>query len=195
MPARHWSTALGQIVLGKPSVQQTIALPTPKERHPTLGLRRLRVGSMACSRRLPRPRVRRLSARSVRLARWGTGQLRWSICSSDCLGCEDEIVSGVWIDFGLTIGPVREMVRYRLGGDPGAGLERRVPFSQAAKNALRFMYRFALGEPGPEHLLIVLTRRGEGGASEAWRRSARIPTRSGLTRRSTPTRTGSQEQL
>ena len=33
---------------------------------------------------------------------------------------EDDIVDRVWADFGLTIQPVREMVRARLGVGPGS---------------------------------------------------------------------------
>ncbi|HEY1775441.1 MAG TPA: Clp protease N-terminal domain-containing protein [Solirubrobacteraceae bacterium] len=83
--------------------------------------------------------------------------------------CEDEIVSRVWADFGLTSQPVREAVRRRLGVDPGTAGEGRISFSPAAKDALRSAYRFGMGEPGPEHVMIVLLRRGEGGASEVLR--------------------------
>ena len=80
--------------------------------------------------------------------------------------CEDDVVSGVWADFGLAIGPVRDMVRQRLPVDPAPRSAVRLPFSPAAKDALRSAYRFGMGEPGPEQVLIVLMRRGENGASE-----------------------------
>jgi ATP-dependent Clp protease ATP-binding subunit ClpC len=81
-------------------------------------------------------------------------------------GCQDQIVSRVWTDFGLMIQPVRETIQQRLGVGHGPGLEGPRPFSGSAKDSLRSAYRFGMGEPGPEHVLIVLMRRGEGGASE-----------------------------
>lgn len=50
---------------------------------------------------------------------------------------EDGIVDRVWADFGLTIEPVREMVRERLGVGPGSRPEGELPFSPTAKDALR----------------------------------------------------------
>ena len=35
--------------------------------------------------------------------------------------------------------------------------EGQLPFSPTAKDALRSAYRFGMGEPGTEHVLIVLT--------------------------------------
>ena len=82
---------------------------------------------------------------------------------------EDDIVDRVWADFGLTIQPVREMVRERLAVGPGSRPEGQLPLSPTAKDALRSAHRFGMGEPGTEHMLIVLTARGEGGASEILR--------------------------
>jgi ATP-dependent Clp protease ATP-binding subunit ClpC len=82
---------------------------------------------------------------------------------------EDDILTRLWADFGLAVQPVREMVRERLGVGPGSRPEGQLPFSPTAKDALRSAYRFGMGEPGTEHLLVVLTRRGEGGASEILR--------------------------
>ena len=80
-------------------------------------------------------------------------------------------------DFGLTIEPVRELVRERLGVGSGPVAEGRARFSSEAKDALRLANRFALGEPGTEHVLIVIVRRGEGGASEILRALGADPLR------------------
>jgi hypothetical protein len=44
-----------------------------------------------------------------------------------------------------------------------------VLFSPEAKDGLRSANRFGLGEPGTEHMLIVIVGRGEGGACEILR--------------------------
>jgi ATP-dependent Clp protease ATP-binding subunit ClpA len=85
------------------------------------------------------------------------------------LGCENDVLKQVWTDFGLAIQPARDVVGQRLGVAPSTVPEGRLAFSQAAKDALRSAYRFGMGEPEPAHLLIVLTRRGEGRASEVLR--------------------------
>jgi ATP-dependent Clp protease ATP-binding subunit ClpA len=89
----------------------------------------------------------------------------------------DDIVDRVWADFGLTIEPVRELVRERLGVGPGSAPEGQLPFSPTAKDALRSAHRFGMGEPGTEHMLIVLTARGEGGVSEILRGLGADPNR------------------
>lgn len=90
---------------------------------------------------------------------------------------DQKIVDRVWADFGLTAQPVREMVRERLGVGPGSRPEGELPFSPTAKDALRSAHRFGMGEPGTEHMLIVLTARGEGGASEILRALGADPNR------------------
>jgi ATP-dependent Clp protease ATP-binding subunit ClpA len=72
---------------------------------------------------------------------------------------EDGIVSRVWAHFGLTIQPVRDIVRERLGVGSRSGPEGQLPFSPTAKDALRSAYRFGIDEPGTEHMLIVLVAR------------------------------------
>jgi hypothetical protein len=76
-----------------------------------------------------------------------------------------------------TVEPVRELVRERLAVGPGSCPEGQLPFSPTAKDALRSAYRFGMGEPGTEHLLVVLTRGGEGGASEILRALGADPNR------------------
>jgi hypothetical protein len=73
---------------------------------------------------------------------------------------EDDIVSRVWADLALTIQPVRDMVRERLGVGPGSRPEGLLPFSPTAKDALRSAHRLGMGEPGTEHMLLVLLARG-----------------------------------
>ncbi len=90
---------------------------------------------------------------------------------------DDDTVSRVWADFGLTIEPVREMVRERLGVGPGSRAEGQLPFSPTAKDALRSANRLGMGEPGSEHMLIVLLAHGEGGASEILRALGADPNR------------------
>ena len=81
----------------------------------------------------------------------------------------DGIASGVLADFGLTAAPVRRLVRERLGGGSGSLAGGKVPFSPEAKDALRSANMIGMGEPGTEHMLIVLVRRGEGGACDILR--------------------------
>jgi ATP-dependent Clp protease ATP-binding subunit ClpC len=79
-------------------------------------------------------------------------------------------ISGrVFADFGLTVEPVRGHVRERLGVAVGSLPEARVRFSPEAKEALRSANRIALGAPATEHMLVVIVRRGEGGACEILR--------------------------
>jgi ATP-dependent Clp protease ATP-binding subunit ClpC len=73
---------------------------------------------------------------------------------------EDDIVSRVWADLALTIQPVRDMVRERLGVGPGSRPEGLLPFSPTAKDALRSAHRLGMGKPGTEHMLLVLLARG-----------------------------------
>ena len=47
--------------------------------------------------------------------------------------------------------------------------EVQLPFSPEAKDRLGSAYRFGLGEPGTEHMLIVIVARGDGGACEILR--------------------------
>jgi ATP-dependent Clp protease ATP-binding subunit ClpA len=79
------------------------------------------------------------------------------------------IAGRVLTDFGLTIDPVRDLVRQRLGAGSSSPPEVRPRFSPEAKDVLRLANQFALGEPGTEHVLIVIVRRGEGGACEILR--------------------------
>ena len=79
---------------------------------------------------------------------------------------ENEMVGRLLADFGLTIRPVRDMVRERIGVGPGAPAEGQLPFSPSAEDALRSAHRFGMGEAGTEHMLIVLVRGGQGGAGE-----------------------------
>jgi len=88
---------------------------------------------------------------------------------------QDGIAGRVFADFGLTIEPVRDLVRERLGVGFGSLPEGKVPFSPEAKDALRSANRFGMGEPGTEHMLIVIVRRGEGGACDILRALGAAP--------------------
>jgi Clp amino terminal domain, pathogenicity island component len=68
---------------------------------------------------------------------------------------------------GLTIEPVRELVRDRQHGGVGVVAER-MQFSPEAKQILELALRIALasGRIGTEHLLIALTRGGQPPAGE-----------------------------
>jgi ATP-dependent Clp protease ATP-binding subunit ClpC len=90
---------------------------------------------------------------------------------------ENGIVGKLLADLGLTIQPVRDMVRERLGVDHGPPPEGPLPFSPTAKDALRSADRFGMGEPGTEHMLIALVARGEGRASEILRALGTDPNR------------------
>jgi Histidine kinase-, DNA gyrase B-, and HSP90-like ATPase/Clp amino terminal domain, pathogenicity island component len=60
----------------------------------------------------------------------------------------------------------RRLVRERLdvGSTSAPGLQ--LWFSPEAKDALKSAHQFGLGEPGTEHMLIVILGRGEGSACE-----------------------------
>jgi ATP-dependent Clp protease ATP-binding subunit ClpA len=75
----------------------------------------------------------------------------------------------VFTDFGLTVEPVRGLVRERLGAASSSLAQGILPFSPEAKEALRSANRIGMGAPATEHVLIVIVRRGEGGACEILR--------------------------
>jgi ATP-dependent Clp protease ATP-binding subunit ClpA len=79
------------------------------------------------------------------------------------------VAGRVFADFGLTIEPVRDLVRKRLDMGGGSLPPGPLRFSQEAKDALRSAHRWALGRPGTEHVLVVIVGRGEGGACEILR--------------------------
>jgi hypothetical protein len=72
-------------------------------------------------------------------------------------------------DFGVTAAPVRDLVRRQLGVGSSAPQVGQVRFSPEATDALRSAHRFGLGEPGTEHMLIVVVGHGEGGACDILR--------------------------
>ncbi|MFZ0973658.1 MAG: Clp protease N-terminal domain-containing protein [Solirubrobacteraceae bacterium] len=82
---------------------------------------------------------------------------------------QDGIAGRVFADFGLAVEPVRALVRERLGVGSDSLAEGRMAFSPEAKDALRSANRFGMGEPGTEHMLLVIVRRGEGGACDILR--------------------------
>jgi hypothetical protein len=75
----------------------------------------------------------------------------------------------VLADLGLTIEPIRELIRGRLSTDLGVLPQERMRFSPEAKDALRSANRFGLGKPGTEHMLIVIVARGDGRACDILR--------------------------
>jgi ATP-dependent Clp protease ATP-binding subunit ClpA len=77
------------------------------------------------------------------------------------------IAGQVLASSGLTIEPVRELVRDRPH-DGTVAVAERMPFSPEAKQILELALRIALtsGRIATEHLLIALTRRGQGPAAE-----------------------------
>lgn len=77
--------------------------------------------------------------------------------------------------FGLKIAPLRKLVQERLDPGPGSATTGQLRFSPEAKDALNSAHRFGLNEPAPEHILVVLVRRGEGGASEILRAAGADP--------------------
>jgi hypothetical protein len=92
-----------------------------------------------------------------------------SISSSGLCSDQNAIAGRVLADFGLTIDPVRDLVRQRLGAGSSLPCAAWPRFSPNTKDVLRLANQFALGEPGTEHVLIVIVRRGEGGACEILR--------------------------
>lgn len=89
------------------------------------------------------------------------------------LGVEDGIVPEVFAELGITSGPVRELVRERLGPGPEQQPEGYLPFSPPAKKVLELTLRVALDlgyrQIGPEHVLLGLVAVREGGAHEIFR--------------------------
>ena len=61
---------------------------------------------------------------------------------------EDDIVDRVWADFGLTIQPVREMVRERLTLAPVRAPRVAAVLLAGSKDALGPAHRFRLGRTG-----------------------------------------------
>jgi Clp amino terminal domain, pathogenicity island component len=82
---------------------------------------------------------------------------------------QDGIAGRVFADIGLTVEPIRDLVRERLGAASDSPVEREMPFSPEATDALRSANRFGLGKPGTEHMLIVTVGPGEGAACEILR--------------------------
>jgi hypothetical protein len=72
----------------------------------------------------------------------------------------------VFATVGLTVEPVRGLVRERLGVGSAPLPDQELRFSDAAKDALRFANRIALGEPGIPHVLIAIVGRQENNACE-----------------------------
>jgi ATP-dependent Clp protease ATP-binding subunit ClpA len=82
---------------------------------------------------------------------------------------QNAIAGRVLADFGPTIDPVRDLVRKRIGAGSSSTAAARPRFSPKTRDVLRLANQFALGEPGTEHVLIVIVRRGEGGPCEILR--------------------------
>ena len=76
-------------------------------------------------------------------------------------------IARVFADFGVTIEPVRDLVRERLGA--GSESSPELPFSEEAKEALRAANRWSLGKPGIEYVLLAIVGRGEGSACDILR--------------------------
>lgn len=69
---------------------------------------------------------------------------------------QDGIAGRVLADFGVTIEPVRDLVRERLGLGSGPVPEGSLGFSPEAKTALRWANRIGLGEPGTAQIQIMI---------------------------------------
>lgn len=104
-------------------------------------------------------------------------------------------ISGrVFADFGLTVDRARGQVRAWLGAALSSLPEGRLPFSPEAKEALRLANRIGMGAPGIEHMLIVMVRRGDGGACEILRALGADPHRIRFETKSGPGRLASQSR-
>jgi ATP-dependent Clp protease ATP-binding subunit ClpA len=91
---------------------------------------------------------------------------------------QDDIVSRLLADAGLSIQVVREMVRERVVAEPPGYCPGDGPsFSPPAKDAVTFAYRFGMGEPSTAHILIALVARGENGAAAILRALGEEPGR------------------
>lgn len=86
---------------------------------------------------------------------------------------QDGIPARLFADAGITIEPVRNLVRERLGPGSGRPPEGHMPFSPEAKEVFEVASRvaFAMGreQVGSEHLLAAITRLSEGGACQILR--------------------------
>jgi ATP-dependent Clp protease ATP-binding subunit ClpA len=79
------------------------------------------------------------------------------------------VAAGVLADAGVKAEPAREVVRAQLGSGGGRRVAGRVPFSQAAMEAMDAASRVAFGvgsdEIGPEHLLLAMVTVLKGGGA------------------------------
>jgi ATP-dependent Clp protease ATP-binding subunit ClpA len=109
----------------------------------------------------------------------------------------DGVAGQVFADFGLTIAPVRDLVRERLGVRSSLSPEVQLRFSSEAEGVLKSPYRFGLGEPGTEHMLLVIVSRPEGGACEILRALGADPNRVRIAtkKRSWPVEAGPRPRL
>jgi len=86
---------------------------------------------------------------------------------------QDGIPGRVFADVGITIEPVRDLVRERLGPVSGRPPEGPMLFSPGAKEVFEDASReaFAMGreQVGTEHLLAAIVRLSEGGACQILR--------------------------
>lgn len=75
---------------------------------------------------------------------------------------QQDVAAQLLADSGLTIEPVRDLVRTRLGTRPGSVPEEHPRFSRLSKDVLTSAYRFGMGEADTAHILIVIVAKGEG---------------------------------
>jgi ATP-dependent Clp protease ATP-binding subunit ClpC len=99
----------------------------------------------------------------------GDGTIRVEHLLLGLFSDQDGIAGRVLADLGLTIEPIRELIRGRLSTNLGVLPQEKMRFSPEAKDALRSANRFGLGKPGTEHMLIVIVARGDGRACDILR--------------------------
>ena len=75
---------------------------------------------------------------------------------------QQDVAAQLLADSGLTVEPVRDLVRTRFGTKPGSVPEEHPRFSLPAKDLLTSAYRFGMGEADTAHILIVIVAKGEG---------------------------------
>lgn len=68
-------------------------------------------------------------------------------------------------DFGVSIGPARDVVEARLAAASGSSQDEELRLAPASESVLQSALRLGLGETEAD-LLVVLLRRGQGPASE-----------------------------
>jgi ATP-dependent Clp protease ATP-binding subunit ClpC len=81
----------------------------------------------------------------------------------------DRVAGPVFATLGLAVESVRDIVAEQLGVASAPFRDQPLRFSDAAKDAIRFANRIALGQPEIAHLVLAIVGRQENNACEILR--------------------------